>query len=270
MYGRLFFDYNGNGMQDGKEPAIPKAKVKLVDNTGKVTAEAVTDSSGDYKLEDVSTGAYRLYVEADKKFRYMCRTIEEFRAVEEGYDVLLNESGQLNIGLMEGFLTMPFANGTKEYGRRVYVNIGPDGKPTDWRGGKQTYQRLTYKHAGIDYFIREGTPILAAAPGSVSGHSYDPHGGRVIWLEHKYGYYTLYSHLKEVIKDTGTTKRGEVIGLSGSSMNDSAHLHFEVEKPPYPRSQPFLFPVDPYRSLVPRLGSPLSLWSKDNDPQYPF
>ena len=49
LEGRLFFDYNGNGIQDPEEPAVPNAKLSLV---GPVKFEALTDSAGDYKIED--------------------------------------------------------------------------------------------------------------------------------------------------------------------------------------------------------------------------
>ncbi|MCM8798040.1 MAG: carboxypeptidase-like regulatory domain-containing protein, partial [Candidatus Omnitrophica bacterium] len=113
-----------------EEPAISKAKVYLKDNTGKVIAEAITDSSGDYKLEDVPAGSYRLYVEADKKFRYMCRSREEFRAVKEGYDVLLEESSKMDIGLMEGFLTSPFYKNRSTF--VSYVDLDPTKGIRDW------------------------------------------------------------------------------------------------------------------------------------------
>ncbi len=49
LEGRLFFDYNGNGIQDPGEPAVPNAKLSLV---GPLKFEALTDSAGDYKIED--------------------------------------------------------------------------------------------------------------------------------------------------------------------------------------------------------------------------
>jgi hypothetical protein len=41
VYGRLFFDYNGNGVQDEGEPAVVGASIQLKDDTGNVIAEAV-------------------------------------------------------------------------------------------------------------------------------------------------------------------------------------------------------------------------------------
>jgi len=163
VHGRLFFDYNGNGVQDAGEPAVQGASVQLKDSTGMIIAEALTDSSGDYALEDVRTGAYRLHVEGDEKFHYMCRSTDLLTAVSGGYDVLLDRSQTADIGLMEGFLTLPFHRG-KVSRIEDYVDLDP--RPNhirDWKGGDQTYDG----HRGTDFIADKGTEILAAAPGRV-------------------------------------------------------------------------------------------------------
>jgi len=119
------------------------------------------------------------------------------------------------------------------------------------------------------------TPIVAAAPGRVSEISLNTRGGgHTVFVKVTDGYFTLYGHLKEVKVEKGQIlRRGDLIGYSGSDRYGYAHLHFQVDKPPVDpylsRSWSKEYPVDPYRSLVPPLGSPLSLWTKDNDPQYP-
>jgi hypothetical protein len=45
LQGRLFFDYNGNGIQDGDDPCAQNARVKMQDNSAQVIAEVLTDSS---------------------------------------------------------------------------------------------------------------------------------------------------------------------------------------------------------------------------------
>jgi len=114
----LFFDFNGNGKQDAEEPAVAGTLVELRNNVGVVIAQALSDSSGHYRLEDARTGSYSIHVRADlfsdKKFRYMCRSAEEVTQIAKGYNVILSEpSSQMNIGLIEGFLTLPFRKGTK-------------------------------------------------------------------------------------------------------------------------------------------------------------
>lgn len=66
--------------------------------SAQVIAEALTDSSGDYKV-DIPAGDYKLYINPDMsssggpKFGYMCTSLEEYRPIFMGYE--LNVSGSL-------------------------------------------------------------------------------------------------------------------------------------------------------------------------------
>ena len=264
MFGKIFFDYNGNGRQEPNEPPVPDVTVAL-NNVNRT----VTNATGWYTIGEISTGLYKLRLFPPKNFRYMCESDAEFRAVQAFYDVLVVNDTRQDIGLMEGFLTMSFAKGTNELSRRLYVDIANKSftsRGIDWQGGDQTYQRPGFKHTGIDYFIKEGTPILAAAPGTVEDYWPDPYGGVGMLIKHSDGLYTSYVHLKETrVKIGQIVRRGELIALSGSSDSGTIQvLHFEVDY----ISRVAKYAVDPYRSLVPPLGSPLSLWTKDNDPQF--
>jgi hypothetical protein len=276
LYGKIFFDYNGNGIQEKDEPPVPNVVVAL---DGKnVTA---TNSTGGYVVNDV-VGAHMIrpyqpgnftytygYATRLANFRYMCESDAEYRSIKDSYTLQVGNDTRKDIGLMEGFLTMPFSRGTVEYARRLYVDISDGSRLIDWQGSSQTYQRDSYKHQGIDYLIAKMTPIIAAAPGDITGYEINNKDGHALWIGHNEGYYTVYAHLLVIVKSKGPVKRGELVGFSGYSSNGDEHLHFELEKPLVPQNKPYMSPVDPYRSLVPPLGSPLSLWTKDNDPQFP-
>jgi hypothetical protein len=297
LQGRLFFDYNGNGVQDGGEPAVAGASVQLKDNVGDVVAEALSNSSGDYGLEDVRAGAYRLCVEADKKFLYTCRSAGEFRPVLQGHDILLDENATVNLGLMEGFLTLPFKRGT-EFRQSIYVDLDPSLGVRDWKGGDFTYDG----HKGIDYDMPQGQQIVAAAPGTVieaedgfpnNPRASDPNlglredGNRVI-IDHGNGFRSIYAHLHSGLKvdprpltlscgdsdNLEKVERGQVIALSGNTGTKTMgpHLHFQINE--YDRCGDWGHPLDPFRDLyygkhglTPSSDS-VSLWTKDNDPQY--
>jgi murein DD-endopeptidase MepM/ murein hydrolase activator NlpD len=91
------------------------------------------------------------------------------------------------------------------------------------------------QHKAIDYGVPVGTPVQAAASGTVKAtgsgageRSY----GNYIELDHGNGYTTLYAHLSSIQVTTGqSVVQGQVIGLSGATgYATGPHLHFEVRK----------------------------------------
>jgi murein DD-endopeptidase MepM/ murein hydrolase activator NlpD len=103
-------------------------------------------------------------------------------------------------------------------------------------------------HTGIDIDAEEGTPILAAGPGTVvwvgwglftetPGNFSDPYGIAVA-IRHDFGYkdqqlYSIYAHMSESIAVIGQhVEMGEVIGLVGATgATTGPHVHFEVRYP---------------------------------------
>lgn len=92
---------------------------------------------------------------------------------------------------------------------------------------------VTY-HSGTDIAAPAGTPILAAADGTVTiANGADPWGGSYgyyIKLDHGEGMETLYAHCSAITVTAGQrVRQGEVIGYVGSTGNSMGnHLHFEV------------------------------------------
>jgi murein DD-endopeptidase MepM/ murein hydrolase activator NlpD len=100
-------------------------------------------------------------------------------------------------------------------------------------------------HTGVDIDADEGTPILAAGPGTVvsadwglyteaPGNQSDPYGQAVV-LRHDFGYkgqalYTIYAHMSKIIAVVGQhVETGDVLGLVGATgATTGPHLHFEV------------------------------------------
>ncbi len=86
-------------------------------------------------------------------------------------------------------------------------------------------------HTGLDFTAPEGTPVQATGDAVVEEITTDQSGyGTHIVLNHGYGYRTLYGHLsKTIVKQGQKIKRGEVIGLVGSTGTSTGpHLHYEV------------------------------------------
>ncbi|MCK4427176.1 MAG: M23 family metallopeptidase, partial [candidate division Zixibacteria bacterium] len=85
-------------------------------------------------------------------------------------------------------------------------------------------------HLGIDLATDIGTPVYATAEGRVSFVGRDRGLGRMIRINHLFGYTTVYAHLSQVkVKRGEHVKRGEVIGAVGNTgYSTGPHLHYEV------------------------------------------
>ncbi len=88
-------------------------------------------------------------------------------------------------------------------------------------------------HEGIDISVPEGTPIRAAADGTVilEQSEYESGGyGNYTCVDHGGGLSTCYAHQSSFAVSTGASvNQGEVIGYSGNTGHSTGpHLHFEV------------------------------------------
>lgn len=91
--------------------------------------------------------------------------------------------------------------------------------------------KVSRMHAGIDFSAERGTPIYATADGVIKTVRYDLGGfGNYVVIDHGFGYETLYGHMdKQLVKVGQKVKRGETIGLVGSTGKSTApHVHYEV------------------------------------------
>ena len=87
-------------------------------------------------------------------------------------------------------------------------------------------------HKGMDFTAPTGTPIYASGNGKVIRSSRSATYGRVVYIDHGYGYRTIYAHMSKIKAKRGqNVKRGDLIGYVGNTGRSvSAHLHYEVRK----------------------------------------
>ena len=87
-------------------------------------------------------------------------------------------------------------------------------------------------HRGIDIKGERGDPIIAAAPGVVVVSGVEPRYGRVVKIEHEYGFTTVYAHNDDNFVDVGDwVVAGQRIGSIGrTGRATSYHLHFEIRR----------------------------------------
>jgi murein DD-endopeptidase MepM/ murein hydrolase activator NlpD len=85
-------------------------------------------------------------------------------------------------------------------------------------------------HRGVDFAGAPGTPVLAAADGTVVVADTLQIRGNAVIIDHGWGVYTLYAHQNELYVSPGdTVVSGQVIGTIGSTGRITGpHLHWEV------------------------------------------
>ena len=137
---------------------------------------------------------------------------------------LIQGSGEL---MVPGMDTV-FADGALQWPLPVAGTItSPQGYRTDPITGKISY------HSGTDIAVPEGTPILAAADGTVTiANATDSWGGSYgyyVKIDHGGGLTTLYAHCSIICVTVGQeVKAGQVIAYVGhTGRATGAHLHFE-------------------------------------------
>lgn len=103
-----------------------------------------------------------------------------------------------------------------------------------------------YYNGGLDFAVPTGTPVKAAAAGTITKAGYDATGyGEHVRIQHESDYLSLYGHLASYCVRIGQhVEAGEVIGYSDNTGNSTGpHLHFELRKNG--------LPVDPEPLLQP-------------------
>lgn len=85
-------------------------------------------------------------------------------------------------------------------------------------------------HPGIDIAAEIGTPVYAAAMGTVERAGWNGGYGQYVRLDHGNGYESAYGHMSGIAVIPGQqVRKGEIIGFVGSTgYSTGPHLHFEV------------------------------------------
>ena len=95
---------------------------------------------------------------------------------------------------------------------------------------KDPFTRQIRFHHGLDFGAPRGTPIRATADGVVVLAKRMALMGKVVVIDHGYGYETVYGHMQSFRVSKGSSvKRGDIIGTVGNTGRSTApHLHYEV------------------------------------------
>ena len=220
--GRLFFDRGtstfgtaGNGIQDDpdSEPGEQNAKVLFLDANSIPVDTATTDSSGDFSI-DLPMGNYTIYPvinNPDRTYEYMCQSVDEFRPISEGYDIVVGENNpKAYFGLLQGWLSFPKWSVRGDYGG--YYDRDPRKWYILWWNGQGGHVDSIVSDRGEDntsgtHFEAQFDEVISAfAPGIVESVRPDlPENWVVISHQIPGGEYyeTQYAHNNEVLVQEG-------------------------------------------------------------------
>ena len=115
----------------------------------------------------------------------------------------------------------------------------PSGSPVPYYGitskyGYRMHPKLKRRemHRGSDMKAKMNTPVYATADAMVEFAGYHKKSGygRLVILQHNYGFKSLYGHLNKVVIKSGTfVRKGDLIAYTGNSgLSSGPHLHYEI------------------------------------------
>ncbi len=145
------------------------------------------------------------------------------------------ESRVKNASVVQGVIENRFLQAQKKIKHIPSIKPVLGARVTDKFGiRKDPFVERVKHHKGIDLSARYGTKIYSAAAGTVEftreRYRLNKGYGRVVIMNHGYGYKTLYGHLSKILVKPGQkVKRWELVGLSGDTGRATGpHLHYEV------------------------------------------
>ena len=185
-----------NGLKEKKSSNINK--ISILEKYEQNVAELITSE------EAIS----KLYVAPPKVVRIAKTTATRYGATGSVNTALSTSSGKANLGVslikpVSGIITSRFGVGSAI--RRA-------------------------SHTGLDIAASTGTPIVAAASGTVTFSGYKGSYGNMIVISHGNGVQTYYAHCQSLYLSAGAqVSQGQTIATVGSTGNSTGpHLHLEV------------------------------------------
>jgi len=169
--------------------------------------------------------------EARAKKRQVLQAVNQDKAkLQREYDAMDAESRRIENQLAAIYAAQGGGGGTPVPFRGRFIR--PVGGRISSGFGNRRHPILgtTRLHAGMDFASPSGTPIKAAASGTVvTAGSMRGYGNTVI-IDHGGGYSTLYGHCSRLMVRSGQrVNQGQVIAAVGSTgLSTGPHLHFEI------------------------------------------
>ena len=82
----------------------------------------------------------------------------------------------------------------------------------------------------MDFSAPIGTTVYVTGYGTVKKAGYERGYGNVVYIDHGYGYVTVYAHLSKILirKGAKVTRGMEIAHVGNTGKSTGPHLHYEV------------------------------------------
>lgn len=151
------------------------------------------------------------------------------------YETELKEFTNKDAAVASLYIEMPVVKKTKINTKKVIDNTPSNlgialAEPVTGTITSRFGSRRSGTHTGLDIANSKGTPIQAAATGTVIYAGYKGSYGNMVIIAHTSSVQTYYAHCSKILVTEGqTVNQGETIALVGSTGNSTGpHLHLEI------------------------------------------
>ena len=180
--------------------------------------------------------------EVNSKVIFLIKELEKLKAtnkrlqyaLELGDTTLFDSLKQVQDSVKEGE-TLPLGGNILQVIKKIFFSSPEQNKEIQFIKPVTGFISRSFNpakgHMGLDYVVKEGTPVYATAGGYVVFSGYTVDDGYTIIISHCDEYMSVYKHCSSLIKkQRESVEQGELIAISGNSGKETTgpHLHFEI------------------------------------------
>ena len=206
-----------------KVEAMPEYELELV--SGIKEGDTVENEVLAMVEENAEIKCRTYAIKLDGNEKAIVNSQEEAESVVNDIRTATTEAVELNLEIEEQEKDIKEVNPDTTTTEVAKTEINKDVEVTSPYG-----KRSSGFHTGTDFAIAQGTPVYAAASGTVIFSGRKGSYGNLVIIDHGNGYQTYYAHCYALYVSAGqTVSQGQNISAVGTTGNSTGpHLHFEI------------------------------------------
>jgi murein DD-endopeptidase MepM/ murein hydrolase activator NlpD len=246
----MFVPHSSSKTLRARVPVVALLMISLLSVTGAYCVYSVTVDAFKYKETkkelDYYTGQFSELQSTISALKVAEAEFGRLFSMDSREDVLeglnFSDSGALDMEVLRLQINKTIDNvgEIKDYlseQRDLYMAT-PRGWPVNgWLSSKYGYRTHPLRggrdfHTGVDISSNPNSKIKATADGIVSFSGWSGANGRLIAVEHGFGFRSFYAHNKKnMVKVGDVVQRGDLLAYVGSTGSSTGpHVHYEVWK----------------------------------------